>query len=63
MQGRRGLIVFPYRQPWEVAPAGDPRHERCTSSGAAASLDAVSSEALRYRPVIPGFRQRRGRDN
>ena len=39
----------------EVALAGDPRYECCTSSGAVAALDAATGEVLWYHRVIPGY--------
>ncbi len=40
---------------WEVAIAGDPRYECCTSSGAVAALDARTGDVLWYHRVIPGY--------
>ena len=44
----------------EVALAGDPRYECCTSSGAVAALDAATGEVLWYHRVIPGYPEETG---
>ena len=44
----------------EVAMAGDPRYECCTSSGAVAALDAATGEVLWYHRVIPGYPEETG---
>ena len=46
----------------EVAVAGDPRYECCTSSGAVAALDAATGEVLWYHRVIPGFPEETGKN-
>ena len=45
---------------FEVALAGDPRYECCTSSGAVAALDAARGEVLWYHRVIPGYPEATG---
>ena len=44
----------------EVAMAGDPRYECCTSSGAVAALDAATGAVLWYHRVIPGYAEETG---
>ena len=46
----------------EVAVAGDPRYECCTSSGAVAALDAATGEVLWYHRVIPGYPEETGKN-
>ena len=46
----------------EVAMAGDPRYECCTSSGAVAALDAATGEVLWYHRVIPGYPEETGKN-
>ena len=46
----------------EVAMAGDPRYECCTSAGAVAALDAATGEVSWYHRVIPGYPEETGRN-
>ena len=46
----------------EVAVAGDPRYECCTSSGAVAALDAATGEVVWYHRVIPGYPEETGKN-
>ena len=57
-EGRLYVPVSSY----EVAVAGDPRYECCTSSGAVAALDAATGEVVWYHRVIPGYPDETGRN-
>ena len=57
-EGRLYVPVSSY----EVAVAGDPRYECCTSSGAVAALDAATGEVVWYHRVIPGYPDETGKN-
>ncbi|MDE2796333.1 MAG: PQQ-binding-like beta-propeller repeat protein [Gemmatimonadota bacterium] len=56
-----GRLIVPISS-LEVAVAGDPRYECCTSSGAVAALDAGTGEVLWYHRVIPGYPEETGKN-
>ena len=47
---------------FEVALAGDPRYECCSSSGAVAALEAATGDVLWYHRVIPGYPEETGKN-
>lgn len=54
-----GRLIVPISS-MEVARAGDPSYECCTSSGAVAALDAATGEVLWYHRVVPGYPEEAG---
>ena len=56
-----GRLIVPVSS-LEVALAGDPRYECCTSAGAVAALDAATGDVLWYHRVIPGYPEETGRN-